>query len=82
MVRDDDAMLLVQARQSTTGAVLMFGPFHDRCTCQSGRDYNGSEYGPCIFCEDAPFREMLEAHAEPEQIELEELEDWFDELRA
>jgi len=36
----------------------------DRCTCQSGRDSDGSEYGPCAWCEDAPFREMLEAHAD------------------
>jgi len=33
----------------------------DRCTCKSGRDHDGSEFGPCAFCEaqaedlDCPF---------------------------
>jgi len=23
----------------------------DRCTCRTGRDHDGSEFGPCAFCE-------------------------------
>lgn len=25
--------------------------FDERCTCRPGRDYDGSEFGPCPFCE-------------------------------
>lgn len=25
--------------------------WHDKCTCITGRDYDGSEFGPCSFCE-------------------------------
>lgn len=24
----------------------------DHCTCQFGRDHDGSEFGPCPFCEE------------------------------
>jgi hypothetical protein len=27
----------------------------DYCTCRSGRDHDGSEFGPCEYCEEAAF---------------------------
>lgn len=29
-------------------------PDQDSCTCQSGREYDGSEFGPCEYCESLP----------------------------
>lgn len=29
------------------------------CTCRSGRDYDGSEFGPCEYCEGLSFEERL-----------------------
>lgn len=29
----------------------------DRCTCRWGRDTDGSEFGPCKFCEEQSYRE-------------------------
>lgn len=43
------------------------------CTCRSGRDTDGSEFGPCEWCEDAPRRELNEAFAEGEPVEEEDL---------
>ncbi len=31
----------------------------DRCTCRFGRDHDGSEFGPCPFCEE---QEWLESN--------------------
>lgn len=29
----------------------------ERCTCQPGRDTDGSEFGPCAYCEEQAWRE-------------------------
>lgn len=28
----------------------------DRCTCRPGRDHDGSEFGPCEWCEEQAWR--------------------------
>lgn len=42
----------------------------NRCTCQSGRDTDGSEFGPCEWCEGAEAREHDETFAEPPEAEI------------
>lgn len=45
------------------------------CTCEFWRHPNDPDGGMCSVCEDAPFVELLEAHAEGEPPTLEELEE-------
>ena len=33
----------------------------DFCTCRQGRDYDGSEFGPCAYCESVADRERHDA---------------------
>lgn len=45
------------------------------CTCDpQRRNSDGSENGLCSFCEDAPFRDLLEAHAGGDPPTLDDLE--------
>lgn len=44
----------------------------NRCTCQSGRDTDGSEFGRCEWCEDADAREHDETFAEAPSMTLQE----------
>jgi hypothetical protein len=37
--------------------------WNDRCTCQTGRDHDGSEFGPCAFCEREETASRLDAQA-------------------
>ncbi len=48
----------------------------DRCTCEFGRASDGSEHGPCVYCEDAPYREAAEAKSEREDELIEEEDLW------
>jgi hypothetical protein len=44
-------------------------PFYERmadhCTCEPGRASDGSEHGPCEYCEQTSERERYEAHQRP-----------------
>jgi hypothetical protein len=56
------------------------GSRDERCTCQPGRASDGSEHGPCAWCEDAPFRDLISIHAEGDPPEPEDLEDYYVEI--
>lgn len=48
---------------------ILFRP--EGCTC----DFSGEDDSLCDWCEDAPRRELIEAQAEGDPPELDELED-------
>jgi hypothetical protein len=55
----------------------MFAP--NRCTCPPrprGPPWDdGADDGPCEWCEDAPYRDLTEAHADGECPNPEEMEE-------
>lgn len=56
----------------------------DRCTCQHGRDHDGSEFGPCEYCERAADAERDSARANlaalQKRIDDADLAQLFDDL--
>lgn len=36
----------------------------DHCTCRQGREIDGSEFGPCPYCEEAAYQEVLQTKIE------------------
>ena len=47
----------------------------DRCTCEPGRASDGSEHGPCAYCEEMVWRDENGMHDEDLEAMLEERAD-------
>jgi hypothetical protein len=48
------------------------------CTCRPGRDHDGSEFGPCEFCEEAHHQDALRKAKEAEDEIIEAMVDAYD----